>query len=108
MVASLVVEAYGPSPIAAELFAVNTNVETDEPVASNIDHHNEDLSAAIHGEVGVHFSTDEIENVSAIGNVSSATTNNHAMVTRKYNALMDNETWELIPLPADRRAIGCK
>jgi histone deacetylase 1/2 len=26
----------------------------------------------------------------------------------EYKALMDNQTWSLVPLPSHRRAIGCK
>ena len=26
----------------------------------------------------------------------------------EYNALLKNRTWDLIPLPANRQAIGCK
>ena len=26
----------------------------------------------------------------------------------EYNALLKNKTWDLVPLPANRQAIGCK
>ncbi|KAK9045680.1 hypothetical protein V6N11_051589 [Hibiscus sabdariffa] len=81
IVALDVVEASGSSSIAAEPL-VNTGVETTEQVVPDTDHHGENFSVAGHGEeIVISFPTDEISNVSAVGNVSSAT-NNHAMITR--------------------------
>ncbi|GAU11134.1 hypothetical protein TSUD_197580 [Trifolium subterraneum] len=36
--------------------------------------------------------------------------NDHSMVTRvaEFKALIDNNTWSLVPLPPHKRAIGCK
>jgi histone deacetylase 1/2 len=31
-----------------------------------------------------------------------------AAMKAEYSALMNNKTWSLVPLPAHRRAIGCK
>ena len=31
-----------------------------------------------------------------------------AAMQEEYNALLKNKTWDLVPLPANRQAIGCK
>ncbi|MCI32816.1 retrovirus-related Pol polyprotein from transposon TNT 1-94, partial [Trifolium medium] len=44
------------------------------------------------------------------GSVKQALTDPQWLATMKceHSALMKNETWSLVPLPAHRRAIGCK